>query len=178
MSYFRRNIQRMTGYVPGEQPQEKGFIKLNTNESPYPPSRKVLRAVRAAVNADLRLYPDPMANALRRKAAELFGTRPECVLAGNGSDELLTIVVRAFAGPKRVVAYPTPTYSLYPTLAAIEDARTRPVAVPARFLAARRAFPQGRGGDDRGEPEQPDRHGGAAEGARAAGARGQRRAGD
>jgi histidinol-phosphate aminotransferase len=143
MSYFRPNVQRMTGYVPGEQPQVKGFIKLNTNESPYPPSRKVLGAVRAAVNADLRLYPDPMANALRRRAAELFGTRPECVLAGNGSDELLTIVVRAFAGPKRVVAYPTPTYSLYPTLAAIEDARTRPVPYPRDFSLPAGLFRKG-----------------------------------
>jgi histidinol-phosphate aminotransferase len=143
MTCFRPNIERMTGYVPGEQPQEKGFIKLNTNESPYPPSRKVLRAIRAAVNADLRLYPDPMAGALRRKAAELFGTRPECVLAGNGSDELLTIVVRAFAGPKRVVAYPTPTYSLYPTLAAIEDARARATPYPRDFSLPAGLFRKG-----------------------------------
>jgi histidinol-phosphate aminotransferase len=143
MSYFRPNIARMTGYVPGEQPQQKGFIKLNTNESPYPPSRKVLRAIRGAVNGALRLYPDPMANAVRRKAAEVFGTRPECVLAGNGSDELLTIVLRAFAGPKRTVAYPTPTYSLYPTLAAIEDARTRAVPYPRDFTLPRGLFRKG-----------------------------------
>jgi len=133
VSYFRPNIERMSGYVPGEQPQEKGFIKLNTNELPYPPSPRVLKAIRAAVNADLRRYPDPMASALRRKVAEVYGTRPERVLIGNGSDDLLTVIIRAFAGPRRVVAFPVPTYSLYPTLAAIENARTRLVPYPPDF---------------------------------------------
>jgi len=133
MSYFRPNIERMNGYVPGEQPQEKGFIKLNTNESPYPPSAKVLKAIRAAVNADLRLYPDPTASALRRKIAEVYDTRPERVLVGNGSDDLLTMIIRAFAGPRGVVTFPTPTYSLYPTLAAIENARVRAVPYPPDF---------------------------------------------
>lgn len=132
-SYFRPNIERMQGYVPGEQPQDRGFIKLNTNESPYPPSPKVLKAVRAAVDADLRLYPDPTATALRRKVAEVFGTRPDRVLVGNGSDDLLTIIIRSFASPRGVVAFPTPTYSLYPTLAAIEGARARPVPYPPDF---------------------------------------------
>ena len=132
-SYFRPNIERMTGYVPGEQPQKKGFIKLNTNESPYPPSPKVLKAVRAAVNGDLRLYPDPMATSLRCKIAAVYGTRPERVLVGNGSDDLLTIIVRAFVGPHGTIACPTPTYSLYPTLAEIENARLRSVPYPADF---------------------------------------------
>ena len=133
MTFFRSNIEAMSGYVPGEQPQERGFTKLNTNESPYPPSPSVLKAVRAAVNKDLRLYPDPLATALREKIAEVYGTRPERVLVGNGSDDLLTIIVRAFAGPRGVVAYPAPTYSLYPTLCAIENAGPRPVPYPPDF---------------------------------------------
>ena len=140
MSFFRPNIERMSGYVPGEQPQEGGFIKLNTNESPYPPSPKVLKAVRSAVNRDLRLYPDPMATALRKKVAEVYETMPERVLIGNGSDDLLTITVRAFAGPRRVVAYPVPTYSLYRTLGAIADAHVREVPYPSDFSLPERLF--------------------------------------
>lgn len=133
MSYFRPNIAAMTGYTPGEQPQEKGFIKLNTNESPYPPSPKVLKAIRAAVNKDLRLYPEPMSQPLREKVAQVYGTRPERVIVGNGSDDLLTMIIRAMAGPRRTVAYPVPTYSLYPTLCKIENARIREVPFPPDF---------------------------------------------
>jgi len=128
MTYFRRNIERMSGYTPGEQPREPGFVKLNTNENPYPPSPKALKAVRAAVGKDLRLYPDPLATKVREKAAEVYGTKPERVLVGNGSDDCLTMIVRAFAGPGGRVAYPTPTYSLYRTLCLIENAK--PVEVP------------------------------------------------
>ena len=133
MSYFRPNIERMSPYTPGEQPQAAGFIKLNTNELPYPTPAPVLKAIRAAVNADLRLYPDPAATRLREKIAEVYDTRPSRVLVGNGSDDLLTIIVRSFVGQRGIVAYPTPTYSLYPTLAAIEGTRTRAVPFPPDF---------------------------------------------
>jgi len=133
VSYFRPNIDAMSGYVPGEQPQDKGWIKLNTNESPYPPSAKVLKAIRASVNADLRLYPEPTARPVREKVAEVFGTTPERVIVGNGSDDILTMIVRALAGPKRTVAFPEPTYSLYPTLCQIENARLRSVPYPPDF---------------------------------------------
>ena len=133
MSFFRPNIDAMTGYVPGEQPQGRGFIKLNTNESPSPPSPKVLKAVRAAANKDLRLYPDPLSQRVREKVAEVFDTKPERVIVGNGSDDLLTMIVRALAGPGRTVAYPVPTYSLYPTLCKIENARIKEVPFPPDF---------------------------------------------
>ena len=133
MTYFRDNIDAMSGYVPGEQPQEPGFIKLNTNENPYPPSPKVVKAVRAAVNRDLRLYPDPLATKLREKVAEVYGTKPDRVLVGNGSDDCLTMIIRAFVGPKGVVAYPTPTYSLYHTLCRIEGARIKEVPFAPGF---------------------------------------------
>ena len=87
MGWFRPNIEQMQGYAPGEQPQERGFIKLNTNESPYPPTPAVLRALRAAATKDVRLYPDPMANAVRRAASEVFGLPVGRILAGNGSDD-------------------------------------------------------------------------------------------
>ena len=130
----------MEGYVPGEQPQGKGFIKLNTNESPYPPPAPVLKAIRAAANGDLRLYPDPMATAVRRKVAQVYDTKPERVLVGNGSDDLLTMIIRAFVGPRDAIAFPTPTYSLYPTLAAIQGARVRAAPYPPDFSLPERLF--------------------------------------
>jgi len=131
--YFRPNVEAMAGYVPGEQPQGDGYIKLNTNENPYPPPRSVLQAIRAAVNDRLRLYPDPLATDLRRKIAEVYGTRTERVIVGNGSDDILAMLVRAVAGPGRTVAYPVPTYSLYPTLCRIVDAPVREVPYPHDF---------------------------------------------
>lgn len=111
----------MTGYVPGEQPQDRRYIKLNTNENPYPPSPQVIEAVRAAAHEDLRLYPDPVANALRDRAAAVYGVRRENILVGNGSDELLSLIMRACVSRGDRVVYPYPTYSLYDTLVTIEE---------------------------------------------------------
>jgi histidinol-phosphate aminotransferase len=117
--FVREAIRNLDGYTPGEQPQDRRYVKLNTNENPYPPSPRVLDAVRACATEDLRLYPDPMAEALRRRAAAVYGFEPEQVLAGNGSDDLLAMIVRACVGPGDRVVYPYPTYSLYDTLVAI-----------------------------------------------------------
>jgi histidinol-phosphate aminotransferase len=106
----------MQGYVPGEQPQGGGFIKLNTNENPFPPSPAVTQAIAAVLTDRLRLYPDPVATVFRRTAAELHGVDPSMVLAGNGSDDILTIITRAFLGPGDLAAYPAPSYLLYSTL--------------------------------------------------------------
>ena len=122
MSYFRSNIERISGYTPGEQPKDGIYIKLNTNENPYPPSSKVLNAIKEAVNDSLRLYPDPVATAARLKIAEVLGTRPEYVMVGNGSDDLLTIITRSFAGQGDKVVFPYPSYPLYKTLAELQDA--------------------------------------------------------
>ncbi|HEV3024252.1 MAG TPA: aminotransferase class I/II-fold pyridoxal phosphate-dependent enzyme, partial [Pirellulales bacterium] len=89
MSYFRPAVEAMTGYVPGEQPQAGKFIKLNTNENPYPASPAVKRAVQAVLERGLERYPDPLANAFRLRAAELFDVEPNWILCGNGSDEIL-----------------------------------------------------------------------------------------
>jgi histidinol-phosphate aminotransferase len=122
-SSFRPHIVRLAGYVPGEQPQGGGFIKLNTNENPYPPSPRVLDALSRGLTDRLRLYPDPVATEFRRAAASLHGVEPDMILAGNGSDDLLTIMTRALVGPGELAAYPTPSYLLYSTLIRLQDGR-------------------------------------------------------
>jgi histidinol-phosphate aminotransferase len=124
-------VRKLQPYVPGEQPKIAGLIKLNTNENPYPPSPRVLRAVKDAVDDRLRLYPNPTAQPLRERLAALHGCRAENIIIGNGSDELLAMVVRAFVEPGTgVVQYFTPSYSLYPTLAAMHGAKAN--GVPLR----------------------------------------------
>ena len=122
MTQFRSNIEAMTGYVPGEQPQGKKLIKLNTNENPFPCSPKVRAAIGHAVQAGLQKYPDPGATAFRQRTSELLGVDPDWILCGNGSDDILTIVTRALVETGDVVRYPNPSYVLYKTLAEIQGA--------------------------------------------------------
>ena len=142
---FRKNIARMKGYVPGEQPQEPGFIKLNTNENPYPPSPKVRKAILGETGDRLRLYPDPDANALRKLAAQVYGFDLSNIIAGNGSDDLLAMITKAFIGEKCALACPTPTYTLYDTLVRIQGGKTvctpypRNYALPLKALAGKGA---------------------------------------
>ncbi len=119
---FRKTVAAMEAYVPGEQPRDRRYVKLNTNENPYPPSPKVEEALRDAIGESLRLYPRPMADELRERAARLYRARPENVLVGNGSDELLAILMNACVDPGTPVAYPVPTYTLYDTLTTLHAA--------------------------------------------------------
>jgi histidinol-phosphate aminotransferase len=122
----------MAGYVPGEQPRDGEFIKLNTNESPYPPSPRVFEAVRAALTGDrLRKYPDPMATAFRKTAGRVLGVDPDGILVGNGSDDLLTILTRTFVPEGGLIVSPTPSYILYRSLAEIQGARFETVPFTA-----------------------------------------------
>jgi histidinol-phosphate aminotransferase len=119
----------MAPYVPGEQPTPgERVIKLNTNENPFPPSPRVLAAIRGIDPELLRRYPSPKADLFRATAARVHGVAPDMILAGNGSDEILAIAVRTFLGPGDTLAYPDPTYSLYPVLAA--SCENRVVTVP------------------------------------------------
>src|SRR5262245_62088422 len=127
MTHVRPEIERMRGYVPGEQPQGGKFVKLNTNENPYPPSPRVIQALEATLRQGLARYPDPLANAFRRRAAEVLGVEPEWILCGNGSDDLLTIVTRAFVGAGERLRLPYPSYILYRTLAEIQGATAEEV---------------------------------------------------
>ena len=119
----RPDIAALAGYVPGEQPQGGDWIKLNTNENPYPPSPAVARAVAAAAaGRTLAKYPDPLATAFRRRAGEVLGVDPDWIICGNGSDDLLTILVRTFVGAGEWLRMPYPSYILYRTLAGIQGA--------------------------------------------------------
>jgi histidinol-phosphate aminotransferase len=121
---IRPLVEALHAYVPGEQPKIAGLIKLNTNENPYPPSPRVLGAVKAAVDGRLRLYPSPTAQALRERLARLHRCRSQNVVVGNGSDELLAMAVRAFVEPGRGrVQWFSPSYSLYPVIARQHGAR-------------------------------------------------------
>jgi histidinol-phosphate aminotransferase len=122
MSFFRPHIVAMTGYTPGEQPSGDKFIKLNTNENPYQPSPKVKAAIGRAVQQGLQKYPDPTATAFRIRAGELLGFEPDWILCGNGSDEILTMLTRAFVSPGDRVRFAYPSYVLYKTLADIQAA--------------------------------------------------------
>jgi histidinol-phosphate aminotransferase len=139
---IRPLVRGLHPYVYGEQPKIKGLIKLNTNENPYPPSPKVLAAVKAAVDGRLRLYPNPTAQVLREKLALLHDCKPDNIIVGNGSDELLALATRGFVEPsprsgvqgsKSVVQYFTPSYSLYPVLADIHGAAKNPVPLKPDF---------------------------------------------
>lgn len=129
----RPAIRRMEGYVPGEQPQDKRYIKLNSNENPYPPSPHVIASLHKAVENGLQLYPDPVANRLRDTAAQVYGFQRENIIVGNGSDDLLTMLMRTFVDPGDRVAFPTPTYSLYEILAAMQDGQIVTVPYPPDF---------------------------------------------
>ena len=136
---IRPLVQRLHAYVPGEQPRIAGLIKLNTNENPYPPSPGVLRAVKAAVDGRLRLYPNPAAaQALRERLAKLHRCGVENVTVGNGSDELLAMAVRAFVEPARgAVQWFSPSYSLYPVIAKQHGARLGSAALESDFSLPR-----------------------------------------
>src|SRR3990172_2283792 len=122
MSFFRPNIVAMTGYVPGEQPRGEKVIKLNTNENPFPCSPKVKVGMGGVVQQGLQKYPDPMATAFRIRAGDLYGVDPDWILCGNGSDELLTMITRAFVDSGDRIRYGNPGYILYKTLAEIQGA--------------------------------------------------------
>lgn len=113
--YWSSVVRGLTPYVPGEQPKLDRLIKLNTNESPYGPSRRVLDALRAEIGDSLRLYPDPASDRLRAAIAKRHGLTPEHVFVGNGSDEVLAHAFAALLKHEQPLLYPDISYSFYPT---------------------------------------------------------------
>jgi len=123
MTHFRPTIDAIEAYVPGEQPAPGTcVVKLNTNENPYPPSPLAIAALKNVNPDDLRRYPHPFAEQFRKSAAEVLDIDPAWILVGNGSDDLLTMLIRSITGTNRAVAFPVPTYVLYRTLGMIQEA--------------------------------------------------------
>lgn len=126
--YLRPSVRGMAGYVPGEQPHEGSIIKLNTNENPYPPSPRVIEALQSFLaDGTLRKYPDPVGTHFRQVAGRVLDVDPDAILIGNGSDDILTILTRAFVPEGGLIVSPTPSYLLYRTMADIQGARFQTV---------------------------------------------------
>lgn len=121
--YFRNNIVTMDSYVPGIQPKESGVIKLNTNENPYPPTSKVIETLIKGINGKLRLYPDPLCDNLREKIGSVCNVDMDQIIVGNGSDEILTLIMRSIVDPNDDVLLLYPTYTLYHVLAKEANAK-------------------------------------------------------
>lgn len=118
MKYWNKTLKNMDEYIPGEQPDDnEDYIKLNTNENPFPPFESVIKAIAGNLNGGLKKYPDSKAVKLREIFAEQNGIKPENVFVGNGSDEIFTLLFRGFIENNGTAAFPYPSYSLYDTLA-------------------------------------------------------------
>ncbi|MBJ6802055.1 histidinol-phosphate transaminase [Geomonas propionica] len=134
MIALRQNIAQMAGYVPGFQPDDvASYIKLNTNENPYPPSPQVIQAIATEVGEGLRRYPDAASRLAREEAGRLYGFDPSWIIMANGSDEVLNNLIRAFAGEGEEIAYIHPSYSYYGTLAEVQGAKVRTFGLTESF---------------------------------------------
>jgi histidinol-phosphate aminotransferase len=135
MNHFRPTIEAMAGYIPGEQPKPgTKIIKLNTNENPYPPSPRAMAVLQNLDSEWLRRYPDPFARSFCQASSLALGVPADWIIVGNGSDDVLNILIRACAeGTDRPIAYPMPTYVLYRTLAAMQPATVSEVPYGENF---------------------------------------------
>jgi len=134
--FWNSRVNKLSPYIPGEQPKDRRIIKLNTNENPYPPSPKVIEAIKNAAGERLRLYPEPECTAFREAAAARYGVNPQEVFAGNGSDEILAFAFGAFfeSGEKAAnILFPDITYSFYPVYANLWEIPYRTIALTQDF---------------------------------------------
>ncbi|WP_265444564.1 histidinol-phosphate transaminase [Acetivibrio straminisolvens] len=131
--YWSNIVRKISPYVPGEQPKDKKYIKLNTNENPYPPSEKVLKAISMEANESLRLYPDPTCESLRNTLAEYYGLKASQVFVGNGSDELLAFSFMAFFNPGDTIIFPDITYSFYEVYSSMFSVNYRLISLDDEF---------------------------------------------
>jgi len=146
MEYLSALAKGITPYVAGEQPQDKRYIKINTNENPYPPSPKALEAIQGALDDRLRLYPDPHCTSLSQAIADAEGLKPEQVYIGNGSDEVLAVCFQAFFNPGSTVLFPDITYSFYPVYGALYDISFEKVPLDSNFCIENNDYKKPNGG--------------------------------
>lgn len=131
--FLGKNAAALEPYTPGEQPRGQTFIKLNTNECPYPPSPMVEKALAEFESKNFRLYPDPEATVLRQNLGSHFGFTPDCVFVGNGSDEVIAFAFMAFFDRGDKVCFPDPSYGFYPVYADLYGLDARPVPLREDF---------------------------------------------
>ena len=153
--FWSRRAKALTPYTPGEQPKMANLIKLNTNENPYPPSPTVLLAMQAAVNSDLRRYPDPNSSSFCAAVAKTYGLQIEQVFAGNGSDEVLSLAFYAFFDPERPVKVPDISYSFYPVYANYYEVQREIIPVNEEFTLPVEKFFGAEGGVIIANPNAP-----------------------
>ncbi|MCL2186561.1 MAG: histidinol-phosphate transaminase [Treponema sp.] len=133
--FWNSRTKNLSPYVPGEQPKDRKFIKLNTNENPYPPSPKVIEAIQNNANETLRLYPDPECTEFRKAIANRYGVKTQQVFAGNGSDEILAFAFASFFESTKndLLLFPDITYSFYPVYASLWDIPFRTIPLGEDF---------------------------------------------
>ena len=153
--FWSDDLRGIEPYVPGEQPAIEGLIKLNTNESPFPPSPLALEAIRAAVNGDLRLYPDPESKQLRRAFAQVNGIAPECVFAGNSSDEVLAHAFLGLMKHDEPILFPDISYSFYPVYCRLYGIAYERVPLDAEFRVRVADYARPNGGIVLANPNAP-----------------------
>ncbi|MCM8759126.1 MAG: histidinol-phosphate transaminase [Candidatus Omnitrophica bacterium] len=138
---LNRIFDKLSPYVPGEQPREEGFIKLNTNENPFPPPKKVLDEIKRNISSKMILYPDPQSIELRKVIGDEYGFSHEWIFVGNGSDEILRLCIYAFSNIGEKIVFPYPSYPLYETLAVIAERQPQKIilnkdfTVPYKFIS-------------------------------------------
>ena len=133
MNYLSRRCKSILPYTAGEQPQDKSYVKLNTNECPYPPSPEVEKTIKEFDAGRLRLYPDPENKKLVSAIAARHGVSPENVFVGNGSDEVLCMCFPAFFDENDTVAYADVTYSFYKVWAHMYDVKSKKIPLDDEF---------------------------------------------
>lgn len=153
--FWSKRARELVPYTPGEQPRQRKWIKLNTNENPYPPSQKALAAIREAAGETLRLYPDPECTSLREALAATFDLKPAQVFVGNGSDEVLALCFQAFFDPERTILFPDITYSFYPVFADLYGLSYREVPLDEHFGLPLESFVGDNGGVVIANPNAP-----------------------
>ncbi len=144
--YWSKLARKTVPYVPGEQPKDKKYIKLNTNENPYPPSPRVLEAIKEAADDDLKLYPDPSCDKLKLAIADYYNLKKDQVFVGNGSDEVLAFAFMAFFDPNNPILFPDITYSFYPVYANIFNIEYSAIDLDEDFSLPIDAFSPKNGG--------------------------------
>ena len=131
--YWSEIVEKLTPYTPGEQPKDKILLKLNTNENPYGPSKKVLDAIKLSVKQSLRLYPDPESEVLKQTIANYYNLSKSKVFIGNGSDEILAFIFQALLKKEDPVLFPDITYSFYPAYCSLYDVKYKKIPLDKNF---------------------------------------------